>query len=607
MLPEEALLAVQKPARYLGGELNAVSRPPGEIRIRLALCFPDIYDVGMSHVGSQILYHVVNSRPGFACERIYCPWPDALEELRCRELPLTSLESGLPLSAFDVVGFTLQHELNYTTILAMLDLGGVPLRYSQRGGEAPLVIAGGPGTANPEPLAEFFEAFVLGDGEEALPEILEAIAGSPWHDTRSESDRAALLRRLAQMEGVYVPCLYAVEETPEGLLCPTPRGEAPSSVRRRVLADLDSAPYPLAPVVPWVETVHDRAQLEIARGCTRGCRFCSAGMLYRPVRERSLETLRRQARAIIDATGWDEISLTALNCPDYLRIEELLDALHADFSAESVAIGLASLRTDTFSVGLAQKLQRVRKTGLTFAPEAGTERLRRIINKGVTEEDLFAAAGAAASAGWRRLKLYFMLGLPFEQDEDLVGIADLCARLRRELHMELAVSVATFIPKPHTPFQWFTPPPMAELQRRQELLRVEMPRKGIKLSLHSAETAVVEQLLARGDRRLGTILEKVYRQGGYLEAWSEHFSLARWEEACAAVGVDLQGESSRPWQPGQRLPWTHLDWGVTQNFLRREWELAAEGIATPDCREGVCHACGLERLAPCLPGGEQDV
>lgn len=600
------MLGVEKPARYIGGEVNSIVKPPGSVAVRMALAFPDVYEVGMSHLGSHILYNVVNQIPHFACERAFYPWPDAVEQLRRTARPLTSLESDLSLSAFEVIGFTLQYELTYTTILAMLDLGGVTLRSAQRRPEEPLVLGGGPGAANPEPLAEFFEAFALGDGEEVLPEILETVAASAWRHRRTRENREGLLRELSRLEGVYVPALYRLEETKEGLLCPLPaEAEAPATIRRRVLRSLEEAPYPTAPVVPWVEAVHDRAQLEIARGCTRGCRFCAAGMLYRPVRERSVATLRRQAREIIAHTGFDQISLVSLNCPDYSRIEELLDGLHQDLAEEVVAISLASLRTDSFSVSLAERLRRVRKTGLTFAPEAATERMRRVINKGVSEEDLLAAVKAATASGWRRVKLYFMLGLPYEEDEDVVAIAGLVERLRREARgkrgLEISVSVSALVPKPHTPFQWFSGVSLGELRRRQGLLRQAMPTKGVRLSLHDPEMGLVERLLARGDRRLGRVLERVYRKGGVLEAWTEHFSLARWEEACREAGLDLHTEVAREWHPGQRLPWDHLDWGVSKEFLRQEWERAATGGVTPDCREGGCQQCGLARLSARCP------
>ncbi len=598
-------------------------KDPAEVELSFALCYPDVYEVGMSHLGSQILYHVINSRPEVQCERVFHPWTDAAELMRQQDVPLSGLETGRPLGDFDIVGITLQYELTDTTILSLLELGGITLHARQRRPGEPIVIAGGPCAYNPEPVADFFDAFVMGDGEEVVGEIIDFYLAQPAQfrdaDARSAADREEFLQQLAQVEGVYVPSLYEVERTEEGLLCPRPAStDVPNIIRRRIVKDFENAAFPTAPVVPWVEVVHDRAQLEIARGCTRGCRFCQAGIIYRPVREKSVATLRAQARQIMANTGFDEIALAALNCPDYSNIEELIDGLHADLAAQRVSVSLPSLRTDTFSVRLADKVSQVRKSGLTLAPESGSDHLRAAINKGVSPRDLLEAVEAAFAAGWETIKLYFMIGLPGETDEDVVAIAKLIQQVveigkqklgRRRRHLQINVSVACLIPKPHTPFQWYQQISVEELKHKQQLLRSHLPRRHVNLSCHSAEGTMVESVLSRGDRSLGPIIEHVYRQGAVLEGWREHFSLENWTAAFSAQGRELLAEAGREWHQSSRLPWDHIDTGVSAGFLRQEAALAEQLTPTEDCRTNGCHQCGLDEfMAPCpmaVDQGEQ--
>lgn len=606
---DQLLSRVTKPARYTDAEWNAVHKgrregaphpgplPQGEggkPAVLFALAYPDVYEVGMSHLGLRILYHVLNDHPRYAAERVFSPWPDMEQALRAAGQPLTTLESGTPLSQVDVVGVSVPYELTCTNVLNLLDLGGIPVRATARGDEAPIVLAGGPAVANPEPLADFVDAFFVGEAEDGILEIAAALAATKGQP------RAARLAALAAVKGVYVPSLYGTVEQ-GGILCPTPRAGAPALVERR-LVDLEAAPYPTRPIVPYLETVHDRVTLEIMRGCTRGCRFCQAGMAYRPVRERSVDTCAALAREAIDSTGYDEISLLAFNSADYSRIGELADRLLEQHRGEMVSVGMPSLRIDTFSVELAQRLQEVRKSGLTFAPEAGTQRLRDVINKNVTETDLFAAARAAFEAGWFHLKLYFMIGLPTETDEDVAGIADLVRRLlefgrevagkERRGRLRLAVSVNPFVPKAHTPFQWDPLCPPEELRRRIGLLRDHMPHKGVDLSVNRPELTALEAVLSRGDRSLGAVLESAWQAGCRFDAWAEQLRLDLWQQAFEAQGQSAEALATRALTPGQPLPWDHISYGVSRRYLEAERQAALAAACTPDCRFEGCTLCG---------------
>ena len=583
------LSSVKSPQRYLGGELGTNSPElPGQLRICLA--FPDVYEVGMSYLGFQILYGLLREDPRFSVERAYCPWPDMEEILRSRKHPLKSLESSRPLKNFDVLGFTLQYELTYTNILTMLDLGDIPFRQEDRTEEDPLVIGGGPGACVPEPLALFFDAFCVGEGEEMLPELLECI-----RQTRGMSRRDRL-RECARIGGIYVPSLSRVDS--DGKVMSEER-DIPFPVVRRYLADLDKAYYPRELVLPLSGIIHDRAGVEIFRGCTRGCRFCQAGMMNRPVRERSPEKIFELSRTLVESSGYDEVGFVSLATCDYSSLTELIQKMQPWLEEERVTLSLPSLRIDAFSVDLAERLSGLRKGGLTFAPEAGTQRLRDVINKGVTEEDILVATERAFRGGWDRIKLYFMMGLPTETEEDLRGIlriAQEVASLGRKVsrRSSVAVSVAGFVPKAHTPFQWEAQSSLEELREKGRFLRKNLRNRSVTLNYHEPEQTFLEGVFARGDRSLGRVLEEAWRRGARFDGWGETFSLSRWLEAFDAAGIDPQSFLGDR-KENQAFPWDHISLGVSRKFLWEERRRAHAEELTRDCTRFGCAGCGLEK------------
>ena len=582
------LFELMKPARYTGGEFNAVTKDFEKMACRIVLGLPDVYEVGMSNLGLAILYSILNRRADTLCERVYAPWVDA-EGLAT---PLFALESKRPIRAFDFVGFSLQYEMIYTNVLNMLNLAGISLHASDRAEDEPFIIGGGAGVYNVEPVADFFDFFIIGEAEEIFGEVIEEFKA--WNVAGKVGGRRGFLRRLLNLRGIYVPSFYEPMYSGEKFIGLKALENAPQVIYKRVVKDFDGTPSVDKPIVPYMEIVHDRAMIELFRGCSRGCRFCQAGMTYRPVRERRPETLRKMARRLIDSSGWDEISLTSLSSADYSCLSRLIDDLQEDFRGEKVSFSLPSLRVDSFSIGLAERVQTVRKSGLTFAPEAGTQRLRDVINKNVTEQNLLDACAAAFGKGWKSVKLYFMMGLPTETDEDIAGIADLArkvAALKRGV--KVTVSVSCFVPKPWTAFQWVGQISATEFERRQNLLKGLLPDKAITLNWHNARLSVLEGALARGDRRLSAVIETAWRNGAKFDGWSDLFKPEVWEKAFELCGVRAEYYSERTrdfWEP---LPWEHTSPGVDKSYLMMEWEKSQVGETTPDCRRSSCTGCGV--------------
>ncbi len=600
----EALLEqVQKAPRYTGGEMNTVVKPWDEVALHYGFCFPDTYEVGMSHLGMKILYGLVNREPDSVCERFFMPWTDMMELMRQEDVPLFSMESRRALCDFDMIGFTLQYEMSYSNILAMMELGRVTLLSRDRRREEPIVVAGGPCAFNPEPLADFIDAFMIGDGEEVTLEVTATIRD--WK--KSGAPRMDCLKTLAKIKGVYVPALYDVTYNPDGTLaamtpnCP----EAPAKVEKCIVTDLDSAYYPEEIPVPYTEIVHDRIMLEIMRGCTRGCRFCQAGMLYRPVRERSLKRLVQLALALEKSTGYEEMSLSSLSSGDYTCLADLIRQLMKDLQQERVSISLPSLRLDSVLKESLEETQKVRKTSLTFAPEAGTQRLRDVINKGVTEEDLMEKVSDAFQGGWSSVKLYFMIGLPTETYEDLDGMVELARKVVacyfavpkgvRAKGLRVTVSASSFVPKPVTPFQWEPQDTRETLQQKQAYLREKFKGvKGVTFNYHESGLSFLEACFARGDRRLGGVLLRAHELGCMLDGWTELFKLDAWLQAFADCGLDPAFYANRRREKDELLPWDFIDSGIVKPFLWREWEKALAAETTRDCRQG-CNGCGIQR------------
>ena len=580
-IPDDLLQRVLKPARYTGGEFNAIIKDHSKIDCKFALALPDVYEVGMSNLGLAILYNILNKRDDTACERVYAPWTDMEAEMRNLNIPLFALESKAAIKDFDFLGFSLQYEMIFTNVLNMLDLSGISIYANERGEDEPFIVGGGPCVYNVEPMADFFDFFVIGEGEEVLGEVVDLFI--KWKSEGRQGGRRGFLERLLSVDGIYVPSFYKPLYLDKNFIgLQKLNANAKEIIYKRVVKDMNLVPSVERPIVPYLDIVHNRIMLELFRGCSRGCRFCQAGICYRPARERTSENLSDMARKLVDATGYDEISLTSLSSADYSCLQHLVDELMEDFKNEKVSFSLPSLRIDSFSIELAHKLQQVRKSGLTFAPEAGTQRLRDVINKGVTEENLLTACAAAFEKGWKSVKLYFMMGLPTETDE-----------IKGKRGVTVTVSVSCFVPKPFSPFQWFAQIPIEEFERRQQLLKENIHDRAIKFNYHNAKLSILEGVIARGDRRIAEVIYTAWKNGAKFDGWSDLFKFDIWMQAFEICGIDPKYYNERDLDFYEALPWDHTSPGVRKNFLIDEWNKAMEWQLTQDCRRTHCTGCGI--------------
>lgn len=605
-LSDEILMKIEKPARYIGGEVNAVTKNLDDVQVRFAMCFPDVYEIGMSHLGIQILYDMFNRRDDVWCERVYSPWVDLDKVMREEKIPLFALESQDPVRDFDFLGITIQYEMCYTNILQVLDLSGIPLHAKDRTEEDPIVIGGGPCAYNPEPIAEFFDMFYIGEGETVYDELLDTYK----ENKKNGGSRMDFLEKACQIDGIYVPMFYDVTYHEDGTIdqfFPVNK-HAPSVIHKQVVMDVTNTTYPQAPIVPYIKVTQDRVVLEVQRGCIRGCRFCQAGMLYRPTRERDVETLKQYAYNMLKNTGHEEISLSSLSTSDYSELKELVTFLIDNFKNKGINISLPSLRIDAFSLDVMSQVQDIRKSSLTFAPEAGSQRMRNVINKGLTEEDIISGAGQAFEGGWNKVKLYFMLGLPTETEEDMEAIAVLADKVARRYYeipkdqrngkCQITASSSFFIPKPFTPFQWAPMLNHEDYIERAAIVKHaflnQLNKKSLRYNWHDAEVSVLEGVFARGDRKIASVIEEAYRMGCIYDSWSEQFDNDKWMRAFDNTGIEIGFYNLRERGEDEVFPWDFIDIGVTKKFLRREWDRAMKGEVTPNCRM-QCSGCGVAK------------
>lgn len=605
-LSDDILMKIEKPARYIGGEVNAVVKDLQNVDIRLAMCFPDVYEIGMSHLGIQILYDMFNRRDDVWCERVYSPWVDLDKVMREEKIPLFALESQDPVRDFDFLGITIQYEMCYTNILQVLDLACIPLHAKDRTEKDPIVIGGGPCAYNPEPIAEFFDMFYIGEGETVYDELLDTYK----ENKKNGGSRMDFLEKACQIDGIYVPMFYDVTYHEDGTIdqfFPVNK-HAPSVIHKQVVMDVTNTTYPQAPIVPYIKVTQDRVVLEVQRGCIRGCRFCQAGMLYRPTRERDVETLKQYAYNMLKNTGHEEISLSSLSTSDYSELKELVTFLIDNFKNKGINISLPSLRIDAFSLDVMSQVQDIRKSSLTFAPEAGSQRMRNVINKGLTEEDIISGAGQAFEGGWNKVKLYFMLGLPTETEEDMEAIAVLADKVARRYYeipkgqrngkCQITASSSFFIPKPFTPFQWAPMLNHEDYIERAAIVKHaflnQLNKKSLRYNWHDAEVSVLEGVFARGDRKIASVIEEAYRMGCIYDSWSEQFDNDKWMRAFDNTGIEIGFYNLRERGEDEVFPWDFIDIGVTKKFLRREWDRAMKGEVTPNCRM-QCSGCGVAK------------